>query len=1579
MIKRKNIFMILAMAFALAFLFAGSMFFSSQTKITAYATVDEHSHSGWTEWTSTNSLPSSAGNYYLSNDITINIQPVSDPSIINYSGGKPMIGVGWAVPNGTTKLCLNGKTVTINPGQLDNHYMMGGPHFSYHTSIKIDSGANLYLYDENGSGRIATELYIFINGGSLTLNDGTLNSVRVDNGGSFTMNGGVISAVNTELGDPNNSIDDANCGVRVVRDSYFTMNGGTIRDCGNIGVESISNNVVINNGLITNNKIGVKGTMTLVDGTISYNTQAGIEAGRDSNITMNGGRVSYNQQYGVNITGGTFNMNGGEVVYNAKHGVYITHDIYWGNKGAFNMNGGDIFLNDECGVYSEQSFVMTGGHIVRNKKGVYAANGTVKLSGNATINFNSLILTPKVRTIEIAGALTTGANIKVALVDNNNELTYGVFTNSTNVNSSDYINYFSCESDSICGLRANGTELEIYIKPHSHFGNDDYYVWESTDSLPTEEGNYFLWSDVTLTQTWTIPDNTIIRLCLNDHKILGVGIDEAVICVNGSNAMLQFVDEWGTGKIITENENCESVIKVIGGTLIINNCIIEGNAKNGLTLIENSYAIIYSDCYISGMREHGIRVDNSYLRIFGITLTNNGKYGVYANSPRLLQIWGGTITENLEGGVYSNRDVEIEDNPVIFGNGASAPRNLVLSDIYKKVKINYLTEGANIGLTFLDANFNPTFAVGYNRFTTFSNTYTAPNYAEQYIGYFTSDEPSFRIIIQDKNLKIVKFNNIVVLDVENGSVNAPAEAEVGTNVTVDIIRGAGYQFSDLSVTSSGKEIGVAVVNPRLTYSFIMPNGDVTISARFEVNDVVVYQKWDTTLNQFVSVELTENYTLLSNDSTITNNEIGTGATNPSEWIVVEGDNVDFGEKILKVIGDVNLILKDGCYIQVRGAFSVSAGNSLTIYAQSQGTGRLFARNQTGGYSAIGGQQGADCGTITIHGGNIVAQGADTGIGGSGTGHNGGNVTIYGGYIEASGMYAGIGASKEGTSHGILTIPEEYIVFGGESNTGSDILESPFTTRYKYMKIQKLTNIDVSANDVAVEYLSEAPEFKYTATINGNVVSNEYLLNAIAGKIALVCDYVNGNNAGEYAIANSIESYNYPFVINFNGYKIHFTNGLLTVNKIAPSITTAPTTVGSLVYTGEAQQLVVGGEADGGRIYYKVNYGEYSSEIPTATLAGTYIVYYKVIGDQNHIDSNEESIERTIAKANLIDVSVKQNGTLTYNTSIQTPVIKTLATSVGEQEIVFTYSTEQAGTYSAIIPAFIDAGKYTIYFKVNAENHNEVKGNFEVIVEKSDTIFMKAPVAKEGLTFKNLSQELITAGLTNTGLLLYKLGDGDYDTTIPSATTVGDYVVFYKVIGDQNYNDIEETMIFVSISENDKTELNDVIDSATDYYNSINGEYAEIAESLNIEIAKANQVKNNKNVTEDKIESTYIRLYLKFNDTKIEVLDAKVNVIIAKIDAIGSVENTLECKAKIDDARSEYNTLATNQKSKVTNYQTLLNAESAYANLQMAPAETSKAQTSAVGIVAIVLSSLAILGMIGYVIFYYASRKKKLIK
>ena len=57
-----------------------------------------------------------------------------------------------------------------------------------------------------------------------------------------------------------------------------------------------------------------------------------------------------------------------------------------------------------------------------------------------------------------------------------------------------------------------------------------------------------------------------------------------------------------------------------------------------------------------------------------------------------------------------------------------------------------------------------------------------------------------------------------------------------------------------------------------------------------------------------------------------------------------------------------------------------------------------------------------------------------------------------------------------------------------------------------------------------------------------------------------------------------------------------------------------------------------------------------------------------------------------------------------------------------------------------------------------------------------------------------------------------------------------------------------------------------------------------------------------------------------------------------IDAIGTVEYTHACKAKIDAARTAYDALTDAQKALVENYETLTEAESRYAELKAA-AET----------------------------------------
>lgn len=62
-------------------------------------------------------------------------------------------------------------------------------------------------------------------------------------------------------------------------------------------------------------------------------------------------------------------------------------------------------------------------------------------------------------------------------------------------------------------------------------------------------------------------------------------------------------------------------------------------------------------------------------------------------------------------------------------------------------------------------------------------------------------------------------------------------------------------------------------------------------------------------------------------------------------------------------------------------------------------------------------------------------------------------------------------------------------------------------------------------------------------------------------------------------------------------------------------------------------------------------------------------------------------------------------------------------------------------------------------------------------------------------------------------------------------------------------------------------------------------------------------------------------------------NAAVNDVIAKINAIGTVENTDACKLKIDAARAAYNALTTKEKKLVTNYSVLTASEIAYQEMQ----------------------------------------------
>lgn len=80
--------------------------------------------------------------------------------------------------------------------------------------------------------------------------------------------------------------------------------------------------------------------------------------------------------------------------------------------------------------------------------------------------------------------------------------------------------------------------------------------------------------------------------------------------------------------------------------------------------------------------------------------------------------------------------------------------------------------------------------------------------------------------------------------------------------------------------------------------------------------------------------------------------------------------------------------------------------------------------------------------------------------------------------------------------------------------------------------------------------------------------------------------------------------------------------------------TAPTAIPGLTYNGREHILINAGHTEGGQMQYRLDGGTYSTTLPTATNAGDYTVYYKVVGDATHNDTAEESITVTIGKAPL---------------------------------------------------------------------------------------------------------------------------------------------------------------------------------------------------------------------------------------------------------------------------------------------------------------------------------------------------------
>lgn len=96
----------------------------------------------------------------------------------------------------------------------------------------------------------------------------------------------------------------------------------------------------------------------------------------------------------------------------------------------------------------------------------------------------------------------------------------------------------------------------------------------------------------------------------------------------------------------------------------------------------------------------------------------------------------------------------------------------------------------------------------------------------------------------------------------------------------------------------------------------------------------------------------------------------------------------------------------------------------------------------------------------------------------------------------------------------------------------------------------------------------------------------------------------------------------------------------------------------LIYNGTAQALVTNsGSIDGGYIVFSLNPdGEYTTEIPVATEAGEYVVFYRIEGDENHYWEGSSAYETvTIAAKDASDATVTLDDTsVQFDGTAKTP-------------------------------------------------------------------------------------------------------------------------------------------------------------------------------------------------------------------------------------------------------------------------------------------------------------------------------------
>ena len=232
----------------------------------------------------------------------------------------------------------------------------------------------------------------------------------------------------------------------------------------------------------------------------------------------------------------------------------------------------------------------------------------------------------------------------------------------------------------------------------------------------------------------------------------------------------------------------------------------------------------------------------------------------------------------------------------------------------------------------------------------------------------------------------------------------------------------------------------------------------------------------------------------------------------------------------------------------------------------------------------------------------------------------------------------------------------------------------------------------------------------------------------------------------------------------------------TINK-ADITPTAPTAMTQLTFNGQAQTLISAGSIAGPgnmeacEMQYSLDGQTYAKELPTAVNAGSYTVFYKVVGDANHNGVEPAFINVAIYKAALTNVLL-QASTLTYNQQEQSPVITNVKAGelvVPATDYIVSGSATNVGTYTMTVKAKESAdnftGTATAQYSIVAADANL----FNITLGTS-TFTFNGTELKPTVTVKDGNTTLVE----NTDYTLAFTNNVNVGTATVTATGIGNY-------------------------------------------------------------------------------------------------------------------------------------------------------------------------------------------------------------